>query len=328
MTDTTHPAESPSTTPSAAAPAAGQDVPSGVQHTLRAGPYEAVVTEVGANLRALTADGVEVVQPFAAEVIAPASHGAVLAPWPNRLRDGRYTFDGTEYQVPVTEPARGTALHGLVCWDRWSVVARETTQTSDAIELRVVPVPQPGYPFGLKVTVRYALDADGLTVTTRARATGAQAAPFGLGFHPWLSTRGAAVDDCTLRLDATDHVTVDERLLPTGTEPVAGPYDLRAGLPLDGVDLDDAWVGATRDDHGLSWAVLTTPDGLRTSLWMDASFAAWQVCTGDHITPAWARTAVAVEPMTCVADAFNTGELLVVLAPGEEHVSRWGLSLA
>jgi aldose 1-epimerase len=303
--------------------------PSGAQVVLRHGTHEAVVTEVGATLRAYTAGGLEVIQPYAVDEIAPASHGAVLAPWPNRLRDGAYTFDGTDHQVPVNEVGRMTALHGLVCWVRFEVSARTTTDAEDAVELTHRIVRTSGYPFDVVVTVRYALSDAGLTVTTTATTDGARRAPYGVGFHPWLSTRGAAVDDCTLRLDADTRVTTDDRLLPVGTEPVAGPYDHRVASTLAGTALDDAFVGVLRDADGLSWAELGTPDGRTTRLWMDETFGSWQVCTGDFINPpSIRRSAVAVEPQTCYADAFRTGELLVVLEPGASHTSRWGLTLA
>jgi aldose 1-epimerase len=60
---------------------------------------------------------------------------------------------------------------------------------------------------------------------------------------------------------------------------------------------------------------------------MDESQDVWQVCTGDHISPAYRRMGLAAEPMTCVADAFRTGERLVHLAPGERHGVRWGMTL-
>jgi len=322
VTDTT-------TTPTTPATADGAHAPSGAQVVLRHGAHEAVVTEVGATLRAYTVDGLEVVQPYALDAIAPASHGAVLAPWPNRLRDGAYTFDGVDHQVPVNEVARMTALHGLVCWVRFEVAARTTTDAEDAVELTHRIVQTSGYPFDVVLTVRYALTDAGLTVTTTATNEGARRAPYGVGFHPWLSTRGAAVDDCTLRLDADTRVTTDDRLLPVGTEPVSGPYDHRVASTLAGATLDDAFVGVLRDAEGLSWAELATPDGRTTRLWMDETFGSWQVCTGDFINPpSIRRSAVAVEPQTCYADAFRTGELLVTLEPGATHTSRWGLTLA
>jgi aldose 1-epimerase len=185
---------------------------------------------------------------------------------------------------------------------------------------------QKGWPFQLVLQTRYAVSDAGLEVVVRARNVGTGTAPYGVGFHPWLSTGGAPLDACTVSLDATTHVTVDDRLLPTGTEPVSGDYDLRSTRSLAGLDLDDAWVDPTRDDAGLSWARLGCPDGRTAAIWMDGSMDCWQVCSADHIA-GYERFGLAAEPMSCVADAFNTGERLVRLAPGDEHVVRWGATL-
>lgn len=296
--------------------------PSGEQHVLSHGPHRAVVVSVGASLRRYDVDGLEVVMPYDEDAIAPAFAGMALAPWPNRLRDGQYTWAGRTHQVPVTEPSRSTALHGLVSWERWTAVE----QSASSVTLEHVVVPTYGYPWPVRLQITYTLDDGGLTVRTVATNLGDTDAPYGLGFHPWLSTRGAAVDACTLRVDATHHVTVDDRLLPTGTEPVAGVYDLREATPLAGVELDDAWTGPTRDSDGLSWIVLAAPDGRASAMWADETFRAWQVCSGDGLEGIQ-RGAVAAEPMTCVADAFRTGDDLITLAPGASHESTWGLRL-
>ena len=84
-----------------------------------------------------------------------------------------------------------------------------------------------------------------------------------------------------------------------------------------------------RDADGLSWARLTRGDGSTVAIWMDQAAQAWQVCTGNHISPVAARrSGVAIEPMSCIADAFRTGDMLVTLAPGESHTLVWGMSLS
>lgn len=297
-------------------------LPTGTQHTLTRGDARVVVAAVGASLRSYTVGGADVVLPFAETESAPAFSGAVLAPWPNRLTDGEYTFDGTAYEVPVTEHARRTALHGLVAY----VAFTATEHTDDRVVLEHTIVPTPGYPWSVQLAVVYTLDDDGLRVEVTATNVDDTAAPYGIGFHPWLSPGDATVDECTLQVDADVHVTVDDRLLPTGTEPVSGRFDLRTTTPLAGVELDDAWVGVTRDADGLSWIRLGRPDGRTVAMWADDSFVAWQVCTGDGI-PRLDRRGVAAEPMTCVADAFRTGTDLVRLEPGASHRVAWGLRL-
>ena len=302
---------------------------SGHQLTIRSGAHEATITDVGAKVRRYAVDGRDVFTPFDADQVAPAGHGAVLAPWPNRLRDGRYTFEGRDLQVELSEPPTSTALHGLVMWQRWSVVAVDDADhaAGAAVTLELRLPASGGYPFDLRLTVTYRLSADGLRVTAAAENLGSTAAPYGIGFHPWLSPGDGALDDCTFRLDASTRVLVDDRLLPVGTEPASGDYDLREPRSVRGLDLDDAYLDIVRDADGLSWALLTGADGRTAAVWMDESMDCWQVCTGDHIQPEHQRTGLAAEPMSCIADAFRTGDRLVVLQPGDRHEVTWGATL-
>lgn len=298
---------------------------SGTQITLAHGAQRATIATVGASLREYAVADRDVVVPFPAHEVAPAFHGMVLVPWPNRLTDGTYEFHGRSLQVPLSEPARGTALHGLACWEEWEVAAQSDAAATLALHLPA----QPGYPFALHVEVEYRLSEGGLVVTTTARNEGESPLPYGVGFHPWISPGAASVSDCTLTLGASTHVEVNERLLPTATAPVNATNDFREPRPLAGVELDDAWIDPVRDADGLSWAHLASADGATVSVWMDGAATAWQVCTGDGLSPeSIRRTGVAIEPMSCIADAFRTGKDLVTLAPGQEHRLVWGMRLS
>lgn len=308
----------------AAAPLSGQ------QLRIASGEHEATITDVGAKVRTYAVGGRDVFTPYRADEVAPAGHGALLAPWPNRLRDGRYTFAGTDYQVDLSEPKTGTALHGLVMWQRWSPVAVDDADHARgaAVTLELRLPASGGYPFDLLLRVTYRLSDAGLHVTTTATNLGATAAPYGVGFHPWLSPGAGSLDDCTFQLDAATRVLVDERLLPTVTEPASGDHDLREPRSARGLDLDDAYLDIIRDADGLSWARLTGSDGRTAAVWMDESMDCWQVCSGDHIDPVhYRRTGMAAEPMSCIADAFRTGDRLVVLEPGASHTVTWGATL-
>ncbi len=303
---------------------AGVHFPSGAQFQLKHGDQEAVIAEVGASLRVYRVGGRDVVLPYSESALAPAFAGMVLAPWPNRLANGLYEYDDEVYQLAVSEPGRQTALHGLVTHVRFATTGVSDDGTS--IHLEHLIVPTAGYPWPVRVEVTYALTETGLRSTITATNEGTTTAPYGTGVHPWLATGGAAVDDCTLRVDANRHVTVDNRLLPTGTEPVANGWDLREPHALAGRAYDDAWVDLVRDGGGLSWLLLGWPDGRTVAMWADGAAKAWQVCTGDDVASI-KRAAVAAEPMTCVADAFRTGDDLVHLAPGASHSLTWGLTL-
>jgi aldose 1-epimerase len=298
-------------------------LPTGEQHVLRAGDAEAVVVEVGGGLRTYRAGGRDVVDGYGPREMAADCRGQVLAPWPNRLRDGVWSWDGARHVTPVTEPERGTALHGLVRYAAWRVAGR----AEDAVVLEHVLFPQPGYPFALRLQVAYALSAEGLRVTTTATNEGDTDLPYGEGHHPYLASPGGRLDDDVLTVPAATRITPDERLLPVGTEPVEGtPYDLRAGRRIGGLRLDDCLTDLARDADGVAEVRLVGPDGRGAAVWLDASYRYLQLFSGDVVEPASRRRqGLAVEPMTCPPDAFRSGEAVIRLAPGESTTSTWGI---
>jgi aldose 1-epimerase len=234
----------------------------------------------------------------------------VLVPWPNRIRDARYVFRGTEYRTAISEPERGGALHGLVLWASW----RPLRHSRDEVALGYMLHPQPGYPFTLELEVAYRLVAGGLEVTLSATNRGAEPAPFGAGFHPYLK-----LGDALLRVPARCRIPVDERLLPTGgAVPVAGTeYDFRRPRQVGSRPLDACFGELERDADGLARASLVAGDG-EVSVWMDEHFHFVHVFTEGG--------GIALEPMTCAPDAFNSGDGLLALLPGGSFAGRWGLN--
>src|SRR4051794_39553107 len=110
---------------------------------------EALVSPVGASLQRLRVDGLDLV---AGSPYGPvASSGAVLVPWPNRVRGGRWMLDGDLQQLDVTEPEAGNALHGLVAGAPFAVVKRG----AGGVQRTPWGRDAPGYPFALAVPVSY-----------------------------------------------------------------------------------------------------------------------------------------------------------------------------
>jgi aldose 1-epimerase len=296
--------------------------PSGRQFELCFGERRAVAVEVGGGLRAYCAGDRALLDGYAHDEMCRSGRGQFLAPWPNRLEDGRYDFEGRSHQLPLSEPATGTAIHGLVRWAAWAPVEREPHRLVLEHQLH----PQPGYPFSLALRVEYLLDARGLTVKTTATNTGTDACPFGCGFHPYLTVATPTVDDALLAVPAETVMHSSERSLPAGTEGVDGTeYDFRELRPIGSTVLDNAFTDLVRDDDGLARVHLRHPDGdVALTLWADEGFRYLQAFTGDPL-PDVARRSLAVEPMTCPPNAFRTGEALVRLEPGGSFVCVWGL---
>jgi aldose 1-epimerase len=299
--------------------------PSGEQWEIGRGELRATVVEVGGGIREFTDGARDVLEPYSVDAMCDAAHGAVLVPWPNRLQDGKYTFDGVEHQLPLTEPARHNAIHGLLRWESWRPV--EHARDRVAVQARIHP--RPGYPFDLSVRVEYTLGDVGLTVTTTATNRGTLACPYASGQHPYLSPGAGSIDACTLTLGAGTRITTDpDRQLPTGTEAVTGTeYDFARGRHLAGLRLDSAFTDLARDEQGLAWTRLTGPDGATAELWQDRTYPVTEVFTGDSLAPERRRRGLAAEPMTAPPNAFRTGNGVRRLEPGEATVSRWGARL-
>jgi aldose 1-epimerase len=291
----------------------------GRQFTLTAGDFEATIVEVGAGLRRLTHRGVDVTVPYAEDTLPPRCCGVVLVPWPNRIRYGRYMFDGELQQLALSEPDKTNAIHGLGRWSRWA----PTVEQPSRLTLEFDVPPQKGYPFEVRVEVTYLLHAElGLSVTASAHNHGRRHAPFGAGFHPYLSTRGATLDATHLRLPAGQRLLLDDVGVPIGVQSVAGsPYDLRRGKRLKGLRMDDGFTGVALEQGRGVAEVRSKAGGAR--LWFDETFRYLQVFTVEDL--GGAGPAVAIEPMTCAADAFNSTDGLIVLDPGGTWSGSWGI---
>jgi aldose 1-epimerase len=291
----------------------------GEQYEITAGEVHAVVTEVGAGLRTFTANGLPYVEPFPLDSRPPRGAGTVLVPWPNRTAGGRWSWQGTTYQLALNEPVPGNAIHGLLRYTFYEVVERAT----GTITLAARVAPQPGWPVPLATQVRYAVSADGLSVTHTVSNVGAAAVPFGVGAHPYIRAGATATDDCTLQLAATTSLPLQGGLPSGPARPAEGDTDFRNGRPLKGVTLDDAFGGCVpaAGDEFVRHRLLGPHGGIE--VWAEPAFGWVQVFTpSDH--PGRGR-AVAVEPMTCPPDALNSGTGLITLQPGETWQGSWGL---
>lgn len=304
---------------------------SGTQHILRAGDYEAVIASVGASLRTLAFTGRDLVVPFAADAVRPDFRGVTLAPWPNRIVDGIYDFDGATYRAPLTEPSRGHALHGLVAWLDFDAVDKSASH----VTLAATIVPQPWYPWRVRVETTYALGPDGLTQSVTATNESDTDAPYGTGPHPYLRAGEGRVDDWTLTLPAAEVLEVTpERLAPVDLRPVADlDVDFRSPRLIGSAAIDHAFTTLSRQDEATT-VVLTAKDGTGVTMTWGTECPWVQLFTGDAAQGAADpshRSGLAVEPMTCAPDAFNAARYpydtgLVRLAPDVPFRAEWTIA--
>ncbi len=298
--------------------------PSGEQYELVSGDLRATVVEVGGALRELHIGDRPVLDGYPVDEMCVGAKGQSLLPWPNRVDGGHYRFQGQDYQLTLSEPASGNAIHGLVRWVPWRRLESAAARIVMATRLH----PQPGYPWTLDLEIAYALADDGLTVRTSAVNRSDSPCPFAAGAHPYLTAGTPTVDAAVLALPAGGYLPTDDRGIPTGREPVDGtPYDFRTPRSVGDTGIDYAFSDLERDAEGRATLTLSAPDGGGSvSLWADPAYRYLEVFTADTLPAGYRRTGLGVEPMTAPPNALVTGEDLDVLEPGQSWTGAWGIT--
>jgi aldose 1-epimerase len=279
--------------------------------------------EVGGGLRTYRLGDWDVLDGYAVERVCDGGRGQPLMPWPNRIDGGRYSFAGEAYQLPVDEFPLSNAIHGLTRWSSWSPRDVRPNTVTMAFSLR----PRPEYPFALDLQLTYTLSADGLSVRMAATNVGSKVLPFGAGFHPYFSVGTPLIDGAKLRVPSGQMVMTNARQVPTGDLAAVQdtPQDFRQLRPIGGLVLDACYTRLERGADGLATVDMVGPDNRRVSVWMDRAFDWLMVFTGDTLTPTRRRQGLAIEPMTCPANAFQSGHGLRRLAPGDSFEGTWGI---
>lgn len=297
--------------------------PSGAQHVIGWEQDSACVTEVGATLRELTLAGLGVLDGFPADERTESGAGQLLIPWPNRLRDGRYSFGGSSLQLALTEPDKSNAIHGLTRWSSWRLEDRAASWVRLALRLH----PQPGWPAILDLTATYALGDGGLTVAVSAENVGDVPAPFGVGAHPYVRLDAGTVDELTLTVPGATRLVTDDRSIPVGEEAVEGTrFDFRRPRRIGSDELDTAFTDLERDAVGGWQAVVTSASGASVALWADGQFSHVMAFTGDSLSGPRRRRSLGLEPMSCPPDAFNRPGSFAVIEPGGAWEGRFGIT--
>lgn len=298
---------------------------SGVPSSLSHGDYTADIASTGATLRTLRFRGRDLIVPFDADAIRPCFHGSVLAPWPNRLADGCFTHEGRQHQLPLSEPGRNNALHGLATWLPWDI----EESTASSLTLTTQLAAQPGYPWTLELKTTYILSDHGLSWTIESYNAGSGTAPYGVGTHPYLTPGTGTVNDWTFHLPAGDVMeTTPDRLLPHTIHRVEdfldGALDFRETRPVNATQIDHAYTGLMGNREGKVQATVISADGQGTVLEWNPTTLPWaQVFTSDLADRRFHRTGIAVEAQTCAPDAFNNKCGLLHLEAGEHHKAQW-----
>jgi aldose 1-epimerase len=291
------------------------------------GHLVAEITRVGAALRYLAIDGVELVEPGVFDSLSPFCEGVVMAPWPNRTDGGKWTYEGRTLELPINLHAQQNANHGLLLDHHYDVLA----QTESSVTLGALIHARLGYPFDVQTSVTYELVDGGVKVTHHAENLSAAVAPYAVGGHPYFKIAGVDTEDLFLRSDAATVLVVDDRQIPTGTMPTAhSRFDMRSGVRIGDNFYDHDFTDLARDSHGLAHTYLTATDGRGFDVWQDENFKHTVIFTPDfyfaNVGDA-KRYACAIEPQTSGPNSFNSGEDLLWLKQGHRFSATWGVNL-
>jgi aldose 1-epimerase len=299
--------------------------PSGAQYEISHGGQTVLLTEVGAALRSYTVGDRAVLDGYEASEMCTGARGQSLIPWPNRIADGRYSWDGSDQQLDLTEPAKHGAIHGLTRWANWQLAESSQSSASFTYVLHACQ----GWPWVLQCRLDYSLDDGGLTVRTSVTNLSNSPVPYGTGAHPYLSVGSPVINADRAQVPGSIYLPVDELGIPVGRKAVDGThYDLRSPQELGDRQIDVAYTDLQRGPDGRARVRLES--GAHESaveLWVDESYPYLEIFTGDTLPqPERRRTGMGVEPMTCAPNAFNSGEGLLILQPGEHHSASWGIN--
>ncbi len=286
---------------------------------------QAVLSPWGASLRRyylLEADGGEtdILWGYSGGSHKKGGQGDVLIPFPGRVAEGCYTFDGQALQLDRNDKEGPNAIHGFVRTLPWKVPVIEPNRVAFDVHLDAESYGRRGYPFSLAIRVTYSLDSQGLSCAFTVQNVDCQAAPVGVGFHPYFTVGPAVVDEAEAKIPGAGYLEFNERLVPTGTivDASGTEWDYRDYRQIGSRRFNHCYVQLERDAEGMATASLRHVGSGRTiDIVMDRSFSAVVVYTGDAIADA-PRRALAIEPMTCATDALNHPEWgLKRLLPGE-----------
>lgn len=220
--------------------------------------------------------------------------GTVLAPWPNRLRDGEFELEGTSYRIDNLD-TENNANHGLIGKEALEVREHRADQITFGKRFGSTE-----FPFELDLEITYSI-GESFLVQARVQNLGKTNAPFAVGFHPYYRVPGGG----RIKASVQSHTLADHRMIPYAQEPIAG-LDLE--LPST-MNLDDCYQG--------DWeAVLETEEFSFSVVQKNLPYLMlYQPQTSPFVD---GSGAIAIEPMSAPANAFQSEIDNHLLAPGEQ----------
>lgn len=294
------------------------------------GEYVSILPSYGGaiNAMALQHEGelVEIINGYDSEeslkeTLTSSFRGSNLFPFPNRIKDGKYSFQDTEYQLHVNFPQESNAIHGLVFDTEFKVVDIEDGEIGCTLILEYSSGPEQGYPFNYLMKIVYRLKEEvGFECRVKVANLMDQSIPIGHGWHPYFVAGSESINQLSLQFPAESILEVDNRNIPTGK---SDPYhEFNAMKPIADTELDNCFT-LSREEDCANTIVYHKDKGFGYRIWQETGkykYNFLQVYTPPD------RKSIAIEPMTCAPNALNNGDGLIVLGPLESISTNFGIS--
>ncbi len=249
------------------------------------------------------------------EKFKPMYAGTFLAPFPNRIKEGRYKFNETEYQLELTDKGFNNALHGFLYELPFSI--HHIDENLGILSLDSYFNGAVGYPFQLYFKNTFQLKERELIITSYVGNESETHVPFGMGWHPYIST-GTSVDLLQLKMPGKKLFEQNNQHIPTG-KLLENERFLDKNLIADRF-MNDCYI---LENNNQTYIYDAQKD-LNIVITQQTGEKAYNYCT--YYTPP-ERDCIAVEPMTAAPDAFNNGHGLITLLKGQDIELSFSIAL-
>jgi aldose 1-epimerase len=243
-----------------------------------------------------------------------------LLPFPNRMKDGKYDFEGKSYQFPINDTSTNNNLHGFLETIPMEIIDNKNVNNQQIITLKGSFDGLSYFPFPFEFMLRYFLSDSELTIESTIKNVGETNMPMGYGWHPYFKLDTEKVDDLLLQFPDCEAVTIDNRMMPTGE---ILPYSAFAELTkIDQTTFDNCFIINNKNTKSNRAEIIVKSKTTTLSVWQETGENAcnyFQIYTPEN------RKTIAIEPMTCNVDAFNNQDGLWILEAGEERTVRFGV---
>lgn len=234
-----------------------------------------------------------------------------LFPFPNRLAEGNFTFEGKEFQFDKNDFGRPNALHGFIHDKEFNIqklgddILECIWQSDDTLA---------SYPFNYQVKITFQLKAAELEIRVQVTNNGETNMPFGFGWHPYFLVDKPK--QVKLKLPKVEKVEVNEILIPTGKVSAFSTFE--AFALIDGHQMDSCLKLKRKAFRNRSFL---DSGRFKLEVWQSDAFPFIQVFTPED------QKAFAIEPMTCTIDALNNDEGFIILDGGGTWNGEFGVKI-